>query len=92
MNLTDAVVAIAATLLVLPLVDVIGELDGNHVGQLLRDNGDKLFAFVLSFVVIARFWMVHSGSIAIPPPTSRSSCGPTSPGCWASSSCPSRPS
>jgi uncharacterized membrane protein len=58
-NLTDAVVAIAATLLVLPLVDLAGEAQRGHVGDLISDNGDKLFAFVLSFVVIARFWVVH---------------------------------
>lgn len=57
--LSDAVVAIAATLLVLPLVDVAGELDDQTVSHLLAENGDKLFVFALSFAVIARLWMVH---------------------------------
>lgn len=53
----DAVVAIAITLLVLPLVDVAGQLqDGGSVQGLLRAHESDLLAFVISFVVIARQW------------------------------------
>jgi len=52
----DAVVAIAITLLVLPLVEVAGEARNGHVGDLLRDNESLLLGFALSFVVIAQLW------------------------------------
>ncbi|ADB74977.1 TMEM175 family protein [Geodermatophilus obscurus] len=56
----DAVVAIAITLLVLPLVDVIPE-EGRDVdlGDLLADEAGRFGAFVLSFAVIAQLWLVH---------------------------------
>jgi uncharacterized membrane protein len=51
----DAVVAIAITLLILPLVDSASNL---HTGikPFLRTNEPKLWAFALSFVVIGNFW------------------------------------
>ena len=53
----DAIVAIAITLLVLPLVEVVNDLgDGESVADLLSDHWPELWAFVLSFVVIARLW------------------------------------
>lgn len=56
----DAVVAIAITLLVLPLVDVATEREpGQSVADLLGDHVGELAAFTLSFVVIARLWSVH---------------------------------
>ena len=58
-NLSDAVVAIAATLLVLPLVDQIDSMPGATVAELLGDAGQQFGAFVLSFVVVGRFWLVH---------------------------------
>ncbi|WP_448608891.1 TMEM175 family protein [Geodermatophilus sp. URMC 60] len=56
----DAVVAIAITLLVLPLVDVIPD-EGRDVdlGDLLADEAGRFAAFTLSFAVIARLWLVH---------------------------------
>ncbi|WIE54977.1 MULTISPECIES: TMEM175 family protein [unclassified Curtobacterium] len=58
---TDAVAAIAITLLVLPLVDIVPEAahrDGD-VGALLREHVPQFGGFVLSFAVIARFWWSH---------------------------------
>jgi TMEM175 potassium channel family protein len=56
----DAVVAIALTLLVLPLTDVATDLDGRrNVWEVLADHRDSLGAFVLSFVVIWVFWVAH---------------------------------
>jgi uncharacterized membrane protein len=52
----DAIVAIAITLLVLPLVDLATELDGGSVTGLLRDHETQIGAFLLSFVVIAALW------------------------------------
>ena len=56
----DAVVAIAITLLVLPLVDVLPD-EGSTVslGDLLVSERRRFFAFALSFAVIAQLWLVH---------------------------------
>ena len=58
---TDAVVAIALTLLILPLVDLVPEASrsGLGLGDLLRENLPELGSFLLSFVVIFRFWWAH---------------------------------
>lgn len=58
-NFSDAVVAIAATLLVLPLVDSAASIGDRSVGAFLGDVRQQIFAFVLSFVVIYRFWSIH---------------------------------
>jgi putative SOS response-associated peptidase YedK len=56
---SDAVVAIAITRVVLPLVDLAH--DGTHetVAQFLRDNALALAAVALSFVVIGNLWQAH---------------------------------
>jgi uncharacterized membrane protein len=58
---TDAVVAIALTLLVLPLTDLVPELVTEHkpAVEAITGNWPKIFSFVLSFAVIGRFWFVH---------------------------------
>lgn len=56
----DAVVAIALTLLVLPLVELVPEgRDPLPLGELLRENRDRIGSFLLSFVVIFQFWWAH---------------------------------
>ncbi len=55
-NFSDAVVAIAITLLVLPLVDSAGSIGTTGLGAFLRENQPRLLAFALSFVVIGSFW------------------------------------
>ena len=60
---TDAVVAIAITLLILPLVEIV-TTDANQnppvpVGDFIANNGGQFLAFALSFVIIARFWMAN---------------------------------
>ena len=59
-NFSDATVAIAMTLLVLPLVD-LGGATGEHqsLWELLTDSGYEIFAFVLSFLVIWSMWTNH---------------------------------
>ena len=60
LTFVDAVVAIAITLLVLPLVDLAGELqDGGSVAELLRDHDGELYGFALSFAVIAQLWFTQ---------------------------------
>ena len=58
---TDAVVAIAMTLLVLPLTEGVSEAaaDGLSTSEYLREYSDQLLAFALSFVIIASFWRAH---------------------------------
>jgi uncharacterized membrane protein len=58
---TDAAVAIALTLLVLPLVDVAQEVGDSSVGAVLAKNRHDLLAFVVSFVVVSNLWSVHRG-------------------------------
>jgi uncharacterized membrane protein len=58
---TDAVAAIAITLLILPLVDLVPDAahDGTTTAEFLADNGDQVLGFVISFAVIARLWRAH---------------------------------
>jgi uncharacterized membrane protein len=58
-NFSDATVAIAITLLLLPLVDVAPEVASHGLGEVLRDNAFTLIAFAMSFAVIARLWLAH---------------------------------
>lgn len=58
-NFSDATVAIAITLLILPLVDVAAEDDDGDVATLFSDNVGTFLAFGITFVVIGRFWMLH---------------------------------
>jgi uncharacterized membrane protein len=55
---TDAVVAIAITLLILPLVDLVQEHKA-QASDIITENLPQIFSFVLSFAVIARMWLVH---------------------------------
>jgi uncharacterized membrane protein len=60
----DAVVAIAITLLVLPLVELTADIDEyGSVRDLLRENQAEIWAFLLSFAVIARLWFVQHDSV-----------------------------
>jgi uncharacterized membrane protein len=58
---TDAVVAIAITLLVLPLVDLVPEVkaEGGDAVGVISEHWQEIFTFLLSFVVIASFWLGH---------------------------------
>lgn len=59
-TLTDATVAIAMTLLVLPLVDDAAHLpDGTSVAAWFGDNASGLLAFGVTFVVMGSMWLGH---------------------------------
>jgi uncharacterized membrane protein len=64
LTFVDAVVAIAITLLVLPLAELGGEAHNGQVAELLRAHRDDLLGFVLSFVVIARLWLGQHSIVA----------------------------
>jgi len=60
---TDAVTAIAITLLILPLVDLVPEYARLHpagtVAGFIQEDWTPIWSFVLSFVIIARLWLVN---------------------------------
>ncbi|MFF1572730.1 TMEM175 family protein [Leifsonia sp. NPDC058292] len=58
-NFSDATVAIAITLLILPLVDVATEMGDHTVVEVLGDHWGQLLGFLISFWVIGRFWIIH---------------------------------
>jgi len=63
LTLSDGVVAIALTLLVLQLrVPLLSDLNQDSPSVLaarLGDEGDQLVAYLISFYVVANFWLVH---------------------------------
>ncbi len=65
-SFTDGVVAIALTLLVLPLTDGIplAGRAGVSTADWIADHGEELTSFLISFVVIAGFWFLHHGLFA----------------------------
>ncbi|SEI05950.1 Uncharacterized membrane protein [Leifsonia sp. CL147] len=58
-NFSDATVAIAITLLILPLVDAATHIGGEPFDAFYAKYQWEILAFVVSFAVIARFWVVH---------------------------------
>lgn len=57
----DAVVAIAMTLLILPLLESVAEASSDRMttAEFLGEHSGQLTSFGLSFVLIASFWMEH---------------------------------
>ncbi|MFJ4224030.1 TMEM175 family protein [Microbacterium sp. NPDC089695] len=57
----DAVVAIAMTLLILPLMEAVGEAAKGELttSEFLGEHSGQLLSFALSFVLIATFWIGH---------------------------------
>jgi len=58
-NFSDATVAIALTLLILPLSDLAGEAHRGGLGAVLSAHVGAVLAFLISFIVIAVMWMAH---------------------------------
>ena len=58
MAFSDGVVAIAITLLILPLTEV-HVAEGATLADIIVENGAALGAFALSFAVIANYWTIH---------------------------------
>jgi len=55
---SDGVFSIAITLLVLA-IDISDTLKHSEVAHALWEEREQLFAYAISFAVIARFWLVH---------------------------------
>lgn len=57
----DAAVAIAITVLVLPLTEAVPDAihEQRATGDFLRDLQGEIYTFLLSFVVIAQLWAAH---------------------------------
>lgn len=55
----DAIVAIALTLLVLPLTELGADIGSESVRHLLQEHQAQFWGFLLSFVVIARLWLIQ---------------------------------
>lgn len=58
-NFSDAVVAIAITILVLPLVDEASNLGTEDINTFLSSISSQFYVFLLSFAVIAYYWFLH---------------------------------
>ena len=56
-NFSDAVAAVAVTLLVLPLVDLIE--DGQTVDVLFNEYSEQLTSFVGVFLLMILIWVSH---------------------------------
>lgn len=59
-NFSDAVVAVAVTVLVLPLVDIPGPDEGQTVWTVIGDHGSELWTFLFTFYVVAVLWLAHN--------------------------------
>lgn len=60
-TLTDGVVAIAMTLLALDLRpdDVARSASAGELGRYFRENSGQYSAFVIAFLIVAQYWVVH---------------------------------
>lgn len=59
-NFSDAVVAVAVTLLALPLIDIAAPSDGQHVWQVVWDHIAEVSTFLFTFYVVAILWLAHN--------------------------------
>lgn len=69
----DAAIAIALTLLILPLMEGVSEAsaDGQDLAEYIEVHASQLLAFALSFVLIALFWRLHHTTLLPDTPTGR---------------------
>lgn len=59
-NFSDAVVAVAVTVLVLPLLDISGPDQGQTVWTVIGDHASELWTFLFTFYVVAVMWLAHN--------------------------------
>jgi hypothetical protein len=58
-SFSDGVVAVAATVLILPIVDIAAPKAGQNVGSVLINNVNGIYSYLVTFIVIVIFWRVH---------------------------------
>src|SRR6185437_4006282 len=90
--LSDGVVAIAITLLVLqlnvpPPATLTNPDSASELAGQLGKGADQLISYVISFYVIAQFWLVHHRIFRRSPDSKRVWPGGTSRSCSPSPSC-----
>ncbi|QIM19956.1 DUF1211 domain-containing protein [Phycicoccus sp. HDW14] len=54
--------AIAMTLLVLPLVEMSGEVEADRLSAFFTEHWDLVLSFIISFLVIYVFWAAHGSA------------------------------
>lgn len=59
-NFSDAVVAVAVTVLVLPLVDIAGPVEGQTVWTVIGEHASQIWTFLFTFYVVAVLWLAHN--------------------------------
>lgn len=59
-NFTDAVVAIAITLMALPLIDIEGPGPDETIWQVIAANSGTLLVFLFAFAIVANSWFQHN--------------------------------
>lgn len=59
-NFSDAVVAVAVTVLVLPLLDIPGPQQGETVWMVIGEHASQLWTFLFTFYVVAVMWLAHN--------------------------------
>ncbi len=59
-NFSDAVVAVAITLMALPLVDIAGPADGGPIWPVIWDHAAQISTFLFTFAVVAIMWSAHN--------------------------------
>ena len=59
-NFTDAVVAVAVTVLVLPLLDIQGASEGQSVWTIIGEHASEVWTFLFTFYVVAVMWLAHN--------------------------------
>ena len=59
-NFSDAVVAVAITVMVLPLIDIPGPEPGQTIWVVLLDHAGQITTFLFTFFVVAIMWLTHN--------------------------------
>lgn len=59
-NFSDAVVAVAITVLVLPIADLPIQRSEQTVWEVLSDNSGLIITFFFTFAVVGAFWWTHN--------------------------------
>lgn len=59
-NFTDAIVAVAITVLVLPIVELRPKVGEETVWQVIGDNNGQIVTFAFTFIIVAFMWRIHN--------------------------------